>query len=353
MKALANINIPKLSLLGGPEPPPQDERVLELFRNRAELKKAYSELQDEIHALKDRLKQQEGVTARVQEMLYELEERLESTDTAFPALVFFSLRRLWGTGNRTLAEFAAELQKLQIDKESVAAVADFNRRRFERRKQLESAMQAARIACTTAEQQLATLEARRVELARPWHYFKRQELEQQILQMQRAVNLARQELEPVQSEFAAFEQQLVPKFSGLSVEARRAINISVIAMAETLTLRLVKTPLVGMARAVSLRRTVSDEYGDRNECLALLDDVARAMAILSQRPPSIIELKPRIERIRSSVRYQSDSDSIPIPESVLGPPEQLSLEKGRPTPEPNLPNVLAQDTWDLLKVLLP
>ena len=45
----------------------EERRVLQLFRNRAELKKAYSELQDEIHRLKDRLKQQEGATARVQE----------------------------------------------------------------------------------------------------------------------------------------------------------------------------------------------------------------------------------------------------------------------------------------------
>ncbi len=47
----------------------EDRRVLALFRNRAELKKAYGELQEEIYRLKDRIKQQEGATQRVQEML--------------------------------------------------------------------------------------------------------------------------------------------------------------------------------------------------------------------------------------------------------------------------------------------
>src|SRR5581483_5401430 len=41
-----------------------DDRVLHLFRNRAELKKAYGGLQDEVHRLKERIKQQEGATAR-------------------------------------------------------------------------------------------------------------------------------------------------------------------------------------------------------------------------------------------------------------------------------------------------
>jgi len=58
------------------EDPEDDDRVLTLFRNRAELKKAYGELQAEVYRLQDRIKQQEGATARVQEMLGSLETRL-------------------------------------------------------------------------------------------------------------------------------------------------------------------------------------------------------------------------------------------------------------------------------------
>src|SRR6516165_9008104 len=90
---------------GRPAPAPgalEDERVLALFRNRAELKKAYTELQDEVHRLKDRIKQQEGATARVQEMLGSLESRLGLVETAYPALVFYQLRALWQTGREIL-----------------------------------------------------------------------------------------------------------------------------------------------------------------------------------------------------------------------------------------------------------
>jgi len=47
----------------------EDERLMQLFQNRAGLKKAYDDLQEELHLLGDRLKQQEGATLRLQEQL--------------------------------------------------------------------------------------------------------------------------------------------------------------------------------------------------------------------------------------------------------------------------------------------
>ena len=46
---------------------PEDERVLHLFKNRAEMKKALGDAQDQVHRLKDRVKLQEAATARVRE----------------------------------------------------------------------------------------------------------------------------------------------------------------------------------------------------------------------------------------------------------------------------------------------
>ena len=95
MKALRQLGFLKLSLRPPDAPPEDDHRVLALFRNRAELKKAYGDLQEETFRLKDLVKQQEGATQRVQDMLNALEGRLGAADTAYPALVFYQLRRLW------------------------------------------------------------------------------------------------------------------------------------------------------------------------------------------------------------------------------------------------------------------
>ena len=113
MKALRQLGFLKLPFRQEDPPAEEDIRVLTLFRNRAELKKAYGELQEEIYRLKDRIKQQEGATARVQEMLNALEMRLGIAESAYPALVFYQLRRLWQTGREIIEQFVADLVRMR------------------------------------------------------------------------------------------------------------------------------------------------------------------------------------------------------------------------------------------------
>ena len=97
MKALRQLGFLKINLR--PEAKPdEDHRVLELFHNRAELKKAYGGLQDEAYRLKDLIKQQEGATQRAQDMLSTLEGKLGTAESGYPALVFYQLRHLWQAG---------------------------------------------------------------------------------------------------------------------------------------------------------------------------------------------------------------------------------------------------------------
>ncbi|MGA7537207.1 MAG: hypothetical protein WBW93_00405, partial [Steroidobacteraceae bacterium] len=150
----------------------EDHRVLALFRNRAELKKAYGELQEEIYRLKDRIKQQEGATQRVQEMLGALETRLGLTETAFPALVFYQLRKLWQAGHELLERFVAELTAQQDERERRQHLADHNRRQFAKRQAAEQRLRDAERLAAEGTTRLAELDGARTRLRRFWHYFK-------------------------------------------------------------------------------------------------------------------------------------------------------------------------------------
>src|ERR1700736_2102268 len=134
MKALRQLDFLKLNF-GQDAPSEEEGRVLALFRNRAELKKAYAALQDEIYRLKDRIKQQEGATLRTQEMLGVLETRLGLTESGFPALVFYQLRRLWQLGRELIEQFIAELARQLEERERRAHLADHNRVLFTRREE--------------------------------------------------------------------------------------------------------------------------------------------------------------------------------------------------------------------------
>src|ERR1700753_2729543 len=158
----------------------EDGRVLALFRNRAELKKAYGELEDEIYRLKDRIKQQEGATQRVQEMLATLEGRLGMSATGYPALVFYQLRRLWQSGRELIEQFVADLARQQEDRERRQHLAEHNRRQFPRRQAVEKQLREAETGAADEANRVAELEGERERLTRFWHYFKRRALEHRI-----------------------------------------------------------------------------------------------------------------------------------------------------------------------------
>jgi len=351
MMALRQLGFLKVNLRRE-DPAAEDHRVLALFRNRAELKKAYGELQEEIYRLKDRIKQQEGATQRVQEMLSALEGRLGLSETAFPALVFYQLRRLWQTGHELIEKFLAELVAQRDERERRQHLAEHNRRVFAKRQGAEQRLRGAEQLAAEAAARVADLEGQRGRLRRFWHYFKRRALEQAVSQARAAVAAAEVALGAARAAAEEVASEPVPEFPGLSLEARRAINIAAIAYAEVLCLRLARTRLVMQAREATRHREATDEYGSRSECEALMNQIEGADDLLRGRASLAQEVKQRSERLQQVARYRAATDAAPTAESLAfsegdalgGTPAGLAAAR--------MPNVLAEDTWDLYRVLL-
>ncbi|MGH8150779.1 MAG: hypothetical protein ACRETB_12505, partial [Steroidobacteraceae bacterium] len=252
-----------------PSPAPaDDQRVLVLFKNRAELKKAYGEVQEEVHRLKDRVKQQEGATARVQEMLAALESRLGLVETAYPALVFYQLRALWQCGRGIIEVFVAELARQQDERERRTFLAECNRRLFLKRQGVASRVRAAEVQHVEVHRRMADLVAARTRLTRLWHYFKRRDIDRQLHSARDDASVAERALAEARAAADQLNEEPAPQFPGLSVEARRAINLAAVAYAEILCVRLVDTPLVALAKEATSRREAADDYGERAECEA-------------------------------------------------------------------------------------
>ncbi len=337
-----------------------DERVLVLFKNRAELKKAYGELQEEVYRLKDRVKQQEGATARVQEMLAALETRLGAVETAYPALVFYQLRALWQHGRRILEEFVAELARTREERERRAFLAECNRRLFARRQGVQGRLRAAETQHAAAHGRVAELAASRAKLRRLWHYFKRRELDRRLQAARAEATAADLALADARAAAEQLDAEPAPEFPGLSIEARRAINVAAIAYAEVLCLRLTDTPLVALAREATARREVADDYGERADCERLIAQIARARAVLESKATVAQDVKGRADRLKAIARYRNDADTTPIAESVTlvegdvlaAQPLGGTLSVRGSLTTARMPNVLAEDTWDLFRVLL-
>jgi len=352
MKALRQLGFLKLPFRPDETPAEEDDRVLALFRNRAELKKAYGELQEEIYRLKDRIKQQEGATLRVQEMLSALELRLGIPESAYPALVFYQLRRLWQSGREIIEQFVADLVRQQEERERRQHLAEHNRKQFSRRESAEKQLRAAETSAAAAITHVTDLETERAGLTRFWHYFKRRALDQRIAQAQSLAAAANSALSEARAVTGAIENEPLPDFPGLTVEARRAINIAAIAYAEVLCLRLAKTQLVRLAREATSRREATDEYGSREECEAVMAEIERARGALLTRTNIAQEVKARTDRIRQIARYRNPTDTAPTSDSVAFSEGDVLDGEVAGAAGARLPNVLAEDTWDLFRILL-
>jgi hypothetical protein len=351
MKALRQLGFLKLSLRPAEVPLEEDHRVLALFRNRAELKKAYGDLQEETFRLKDLVKQQEGATQRVQELLNTLEARLGLADTAYPTLVFYQLRRLWQTGHELLVAFVADLARQQEERERRVYLAQHNRQQFARRQSAESELHAAQSLQAEGRTQLESLEAERTKLTRFWHYFERRSLERRIGAAQAALEGAQAAVAQAQAQLDEIERESVTEFPGLSLQSRRSINLAAIACAEVLCLRLMelKTPLVELARQAIGSREPGADYGSPKECVLLMGEIARAHRLLGEREGLGGEIRVRSERLKSAARYRGPKDTAPQVDCLTPAEGDMLVNPGAKAP---LPNVLAEDTWDLFRVLL-
>jgi hypothetical protein len=340
---------------GGEEPPgtaPEDGRVVELFRSRAELRKQHEELGAELQRLRDRLKQQEAATSRVQDMLAGLEKRLEAADTGLSTMVFYHLRSLWTEGREIIAQMIQDLAAKQEERERKAFALEGNRRQFQQRQASEQALRQAESTMVAARQQLVASDAKLAKLDKWWHRWQRPKVAAQRPALQAAVEAAESNLHAARARCEQIEKAGAGEFPGISVEARRAINITAIACAEVLCLRLSRTNLVAAARAAMARREAVEHYGDVTACISLMSDIVKARNMLRQRGGLPQEVAQRNERLRSTAAYLGENETIPIPETCGVAEGDVLAHGSQGATAARLPNVLAQDTWDLLKVLL-
>ena len=84
---------------------------------------------------------------------------------------------------------------------------------------------------------------------------------------------------------------------------------------------------------------------------SLMGQIARAHTLISAREGVTQEIRARSDRLQRVARYRGEADTSPAPNS-LAFTEGDALPAAGPRADAPPPNVLAEDTWDLFRVLL-
>ena len=324
---------------------------MQLFQNRAGLKKAYADLKDEFHLLRDRLKQQEGATIRIQEQMDALGDLLGDPKTGFGALVFFQLRALWKSCHQQLSTFAADLTRQQEAREVAKQQTDVDAEKNARLADADERLRAAGSAADEQRRHLAEEQQQIGRLTAFWHYFKRRRRLKALEILRNHVVAADAAVGDLHAERSAIVNETAPEFPGLSLAARRNINLAIISYAELLCEHADAYGLAARAKEAVARRVHEMNFGTRADCEGYMQRVQKAqLAVANQKQiGSLIRVK--LERLRATCEYRNTADTVPTADSLSPAVSDLDFDKPKPAPA-NTWNVLAEDYWDLYTLLL-
>lgn len=322
--------------------PLEQERLLKLFWNRAELKKELQALDDQLHNLRNKLKQQENANARLQQQLEQLERLLGNAERGRDVLVHFGLKALWRACRERLEQFAGDLKHQKQDRQRKQQLAEFQQDRAERLKVADERLRQSEEVADAERERLHRLEERLARLAGFWNYFRRRELDAEIAAQRQRCVVAERQLDDMREAHRTIEKEPWPEFPGLTIDGRRSVNLAVIAYAQLLYARLAVSGLAQDARLANNRSVESAKHGSLESCLARLREIDAALALVRSQDGMVAEIRRRTDRMATVATWRSANETVPQPASL--PPAATG---GVPDA-----NVLVEDYWDVYKVLL-
>lgn len=332
----------------------EHDRLLQLFANRANLKKEFAGLREERYHLLDKLKQQEGATQRAKDQLSSLEALLADPIAGFNAVVFYQLRNIWRSCHDEVELFAAELKKQQEDRERKKQVMHFNQKRESRLRKLNLKLAELKTQGEEVARQMNALEQRKAKLKAIWYFFKRRKVDAQLTKVRLKRDNLRENVSQMFDKRMTIESAAWPEYPGITLDGKRTINIAIIAMSQHLYDYFSVDSLSAMAKASMIKQPQDLKFGDRRTCVSMMDKIKSQVDGLKSNRGFAADIKQRTGQMRTSVRYRRENDVIPVAESVgtmtLGLKDKTF--RGTLTDMSKDPNVLADEYWDIYEILL-
>jgi hypothetical protein len=330
----------------------EDERLLQLYWNRAELKKELTRLQAERDQLLEQIQKHEGATAKLREQMDQLEQHLGDPEVAVHALVYFQLRNLWRVCATNVARFSQQLQRQQEERERRRQLIEFDQARRRELSDFDRTIEEARKLADALATQLERLEARLAGMKGFWNYFRRRNLTEEIEAVRSKWDIAATKVTDLSDDRADLEDRDPPAFSSISVDGRRGVNTAVIAFAQQLAANLSAGGIALLAKETMTKRVFDMRYGSREECAKLMVLLRDANALLGERIDDLSGLKQATETLRANATYRGDADTVPLTDSIGTLPMPSTPVSGLETVNRAGINVLVDDYWELYRALL-
>lgn len=293
-----------------------NDKLVDLFRNRAELKKEFAALRNEKYQLQDRVKQQEGATARVQQKMDHLESLLLDREWVHNVVAFYQLRRLAAHCNAKLSKFAEQLKQQREQKLQNRVLGAWNQKQSERRSVIESEIGEQRLQVQLVEDQLQAERHRASTMNGVAKMFKGKAKQSEIDDILIRLETGQARERELMVSLAELESMGAPGHDGLDVATKRSINFMILSYAQHLYLHFEDDNLAALAKEASEKSVGAVNYGTKYECDELIVKIEERWESMESATDYADVLKKRAVLMAEHALFRNDDDVVPAANTV-------------------------------------
>jgi len=299
-----------------PEAAQDNDKLVDLFRNRVELKKEFAALRNEKYQLQDRVKSQCGATERVQQKLNHLESLLLDPEWVHSVVAYYQLRRLAMHCEAKLVRFSEQLKQQREQKVHSKVLVAWNEERKKDSAKIQAQVGEYRMQVQMLEDQLQSERHELATMGGIAKVFRGRSQAASVDRIQGTITEAQASERELLRELEQIGHLEPPPHQGLEISAKRSINFMIIAFAQQLYLDYDEDNLVGLAKEAREKSVGAINYGGRADCDALLQRLDTRREELEKTGDFAELLKKRAKLIAKHAMFRHDDDAVPVPGTV-------------------------------------
>jgi hypothetical protein len=300
-----------------PEKEEQDsEKLLDLYWNRAELKKEFAQLREEKYRLGERIKHHEGATARVQQKLDHLENLLLDPEWVHNVTTFFQLRRLSMRCSGKIARFAEQLKQQREQRQQSQALVKWNESRKLESAAIEREVGEGRMRVQMLEDRLQSERHRLATMSGLWRLFRKRSLTRELDELAAEIDAVQRHENDLLAKLGVLQEMQPPASEGLAVASKRSINFMILSYAQQLYLHFADDELASLSKEAAEKSVGAVNYGGKDNCDFILKRINKRVAAMKNTADITDELARRAQLIADEASFSGDEDAVPVGSSM-------------------------------------
>jgi hypothetical protein len=298
------------------EPAKDSDKLVDLFRNRSELKKEFAALRDEKYRLEDRVKEHRASIERVQQKLNHLESLLLDPEWVHNVVAFYQLRRLAAHCEARLERFAEQLKQRREKRIGDKSLADWQQEIDEKRRKVEGRLGEHRQSMQMLEEQLQAERDKMQAMGGLSKLMHGKDQATRIESIESSMAAAEAREAELLDEMERIDTMEPPPHEGLDIAAKRSINFMILSFAQQLYLDFYEDNLATMAKEASDKSVGAVNYGGKVDCDEILERLAERREEVEKREPDSKILQERARQIARDAEFRSADEAVPTSGSV-------------------------------------